>query len=79
MSKVNFLSKLKFGLKAMGEMSPLTESMNKMLKILEPITFPMAISLFCFEAATMEVTNSGSEVPAATMVSAMIFSEIPKS
>ena len=60
-------------------MSPLTESINRILKILEPITFPMAISLFRFDAATTEVTSSGSEVPAATIVSAIIFSEMPKS
>ena len=35
------------------------------------------MSLFFFDAATTEVTNSGSEVPAATMVNPMIFSEIP--
>jgi hypothetical protein len=39
----------------------------------EPITFPMAMSLFFLSAATTEVINSGSEVPMATMVSPIIF------
>ena len=38
------------------------------LKILEPTTFPRAMSLSPFLAATIEVTNSGREVPTATMV-----------
>jgi hypothetical protein len=39
----------------------------------EPITFPIAMLLFFFNAATIDVTNSGSEVPAAIMVNPIIF------
>ncbi len=42
---------------------------NKILKILEPITFPSAISFCPFFAATILVTSSGKEVPTATIVS----------
>lgn len=51
-----------------GLMMLLIESTNRMLKIFDPMTLPMAISLFFFKAATIDVNNSGSEVPAATMV-----------
>ena len=37
-------------------------------EILDPITFPNAISLSPLRAATIEVTNSGNEVPTATIV-----------
>jgi hypothetical protein len=40
---------------------------KRKLKIFEPITFPLAMSLFFLIAATTEVTNSGKEVPAATI------------
>ena len=45
----------------------------------EPITLPIAMSLFFLRAATIEVINSGSEVPAAIMVNPIIFWLIPKS
>ena len=41
---------------------------NKILKILLPIMFPIAISEFFFIAAVTDVNNSGSEVPKATIV-----------
>ena len=41
---------------------------NRILKILEPITLPSAISFSPFLAATTLVTNSGSDVPTATIV-----------
>jgi lipoprotein-anchoring transpeptidase ErfK/SrfK len=41
---------------------------NSTLKILLPIMFQMAISDCFLRAATMEVTNSGNEVPTATTV-----------
>ena len=40
----------------------------RMLKMLEPTAFPIAISTSFFLAATIEVTSSGSEVPMDTMV-----------
>ena len=45
--------------------------MKKTLKSDEPTTLPMAMSGFFFTAATIEVASSGSDVPAATMVSPM--------
>ena len=47
--------------------------MKKMLKMLEPMTLPTAMSQFFFTVATTEVANSGNEVPAATIVSPIIF------
>ncbi len=43
------------------------------MKIFEPITFPIAMSLFFFKAATMDVTSSGSEVPAAIIILLQLF------
>lgn len=40
----------------------------RMLKILEPIAFPTAISTSFFLAATMDVTSSGRDVPIETIV-----------
>ena len=48
------------------------------LKILEPTTFPRAMSLSPFLAATIEVTSSGREVPTATMVRPIRASLRPK-
>ena len=50
----------------------------KILKILEPITLPTAMSLSPFLAAMTEVTSSGREVPTATMVRPMMASLRPK-
>ncbi len=47
----------------------LTERIRKMLKMLEPMMLPTAMSQFFFTVATTEVANSGNEVPAATIVS----------
>ena len=51
---------------------------KKILKRLEPMTFPIAISFSFFFAATMEVTSSGSEVPIATTVSPIKVSLRPR-
>lgn len=51
----------------------------RMLKILEPIAFPTAISTSFFLAATMEVTSSGRDVPIETIVNPTRFWLIPKS
>ena len=45
-----------------------TPSINRMLKMFEPTTFPTARSFSPFLAATTDVTSSGSDVPSATMV-----------
>ena len=52
------------------------DKIKKILKMLEPITLPTAISLSPFFAAIIEVTNSGNEVPKATIVKPIILSEI---
>lgn len=55
-----------------------TPKTNSILNIFEPMTFPMAISVSPFRAATMLVTSSGSDVPIATMVRPMSVSSMPK-
>ena len=47
--------------------------MNKSL----PIRFPIAIPCFSLNAAVRDVANSGADVPAATMVTAITQSETP--
>ena len=54
--------------------SPIT---IQILKILLPIILPTMRSVSLRRAATMVVTSSGSEVPSAMTVSAIIRSEIP--
>ena len=49
----------------------------QILKILLPMMLPTISSFSCLLAAVMVVTSSGSEVPKATTVSAMMRSEIP--
>jgi len=56
-----------------GLIKALIDRIKRILKMLEPITFPIAISLFFLKAATIEVTNSGNEVPAAIIVNPIIF------
>ena len=58
-------------------MKALMGRINKTLNIFEPIIFPTAISFFFFIMATMDVANSGNEVPGATISSPTIFSLIP--
>ena len=62
-----------------GEIVAEAPSTNKMLNILEPITFPNAIEDSPFIAAIIEVTNSGSEVPIDTIVRPISWSLTPKS
>ena len=47
------------------------------MKIFEPTILPIAISAFPFLAAVTEATNSGSDVPKATIVKPINFSLIP--
>ena len=49
-----------------------------MLNIFEPTTLPIAISDCFLIAATTEVANSGTLVPAATIVNPIIASETSK-
>ena len=51
--------------------------MSRMLKILEPITFPTAMAGFFLIAAMQLATNSGNDVPNATANNEIKASEIP--
>jgi len=51
---------------------------RNMLKMFDPTMFPTAISGSFLRAAATEVASSGSDVPAATMVSPMKPSLIPR-
>ncbi len=57
------------------DVTPITA---KMLKIFEPIIFPMEISSSFLNTATNVVTTSGKLVPIATIVRPIILSETPK-
>ena len=51
-----------------GLIAAATPRINKILKMLEPITFPSAISTSFFLAATIEVTSSERHIHNATIV-----------
>ena len=55
-------------LTAIGCIKAAKPKTNNILNILEPITFPIAISVSPFFTAITEVTSSGSDVPIATIV-----------
>ena len=57
-----------------GEIIAVIPKMPKILKILDPITLPRAMSSSCLIAATMLVASSGKLVPAATIVNPIIAS-----
>ena len=59
---------IKLGSKGTGVISALEPTTNKILKILDPMIFPIAMSALPFLAAVTEVTSSGKEVPKATIV-----------
>ncbi len=59
-------------------MMELTPKTRKTLKMFEPITLPTARSAFLLKAAVAEVTNSGNDVPIATMLSPIKDSDRPK-
>ena len=63
---------------AIGLIADAMPSTIRMLKILEPIALPSAISTSFFLAATIEVTSSGREVPMETMVSPIRVWLIPR-
>ena len=58
---------IKLGSKGTGVISALEPTTNRILKIFDPMMFPIAISALPFLAAVTEVT--GKDVPKATMVS----------
>ena len=65
-------SKLVIPFSPSGVMEALQPNTKNMLKRLLPMTLPIAISGFFFNAATTEVASSGKEVPPATKVSPII-------
>lgn len=73
MTSINTLSLTAIGV--IAEDAPRT---NRMLKILLPTMFPKAISLSFFNAAEIDVTNSGKEVPIAIIVRPTNVSLMPR-
>ena len=71
------LSTTNFASKTTGVIRAVVPATNKMLNILLPTIFPMAISAFPLLAAVTEVTSSGSDVPKATIVRPIILSLMP--
>ena len=61
-----------------GIIKAVVPTTNKILKILLPTIFPIAISAFPFMAAETEVTSSGRDVPSATIVRPINLSLNPK-
>ena len=68
---------IKLGSKGTGVISALEPTTNKILKIFDPMMFPIAISALPFLAAVTEVTSSGNEVPKATKAMAVMVSVKP--
>lgn len=60
-----------FELILMGNRIALNPNTNEILAILDPITFPIEISLFPSKAALILTNNSGADVPKATIVNPM--------
>ena len=60
-----------------GVTSAIVANTNKMLKILDPMIFPKDIPTSFFESAIKVTNNSGNEVPIATIVIPIAFSEKP--
>ena len=61
-----------------GLIADAVPKINNKLNVLEPSIFPRAISSSPFNIATTDVTNSGREVPIATIVSPISLSLMPK-
>ena len=62
---------------SIGVTNAIVANTNKILKILDPIMFPKDIPISFFESAIKVTNNSGKEVPIATMVIPIAFSEKP--
>ena len=62
--------------RATGANSEVMPKMANVLKMFEPMTFPMATSLFPWNADRVLTTNSGMDVPMATIVNPMTNSEM---
>ena len=64
---------------AIGVIDAVNPVTNKMLNMLLPTMLPMARPVFPLRAAVTDVTNSGRDVPKATMVSAIMRWLTPRS
>lgn len=64
-------------MKAIGLMDADNPKTHKMLKIFEPIIFPIDISISFFIAAATDAANSGRLVPSATIVNPITLSLTP--
>ena len=60
-----------------GVTSAIVANTNKILKILDPIIFPKDIPTSFYDSAIKVTNNSGKEVPIATIVIPIAFSEKP--
>ena len=78
MAVINIVSMKATKLIAIGWIIAANPSTSNILNIFEPITFPIAISVSPFLTAITEVTNSGSDVPIATIVRPTKLALIPK-
>lgn len=74
---MKILSKINLGSIVIGDTNDDIPRINNMLKILEPITLPSAIPHSPFVEAIIDVTNSGSDVPIATIVRPIKWSLTP--
>ena len=63
---------------SIGVTKAMVDKTNKILKIFDPIMFPIEISNSFLNTATNVVTTSGRLVPIATIVNPIIRSETPK-
>ena len=70
---------IKLGSKGTGVISALAPTTNRILKILDPMMFPIAMSALPFFAAVTEVTSSGKDVPKATMRWQCLWLHLPQS
>jgi len=61
----------------MGFIRPLIPNANRVLKIKEPMTLPIIISVLFLRAAATQVMSSGNEVPKAMAVREISASDIP--
>ena len=78
MNIINTISIKAKALKPIGFISDANPKTSNILNMFDPITLPIAISVSPFLTATIEVTNSGKEVPHATIVSPTKLSLIPR-
>ena len=60
-----------------GVTKAMVDKTNKILKIFDPIIFPNDIPISLFESAIKVTNNSGKDVPIATTVIPIAFSEKP--